>query len=296
MLNIFDNPFPVTDRDRYDLWQMLVERDINGFLQQDWNVVADDFIEPGFIGIDAGFSDIPDSWRLSFPNLKAYRDNWLRHCAEFANLDLDADPRQALFSATTMRDVEITCETALAHKKFDGQIKRVRGDTILLNWQTLYYCRKLNSKWKIAGFVGFMPNPMGQMRHTSSPVKFVPPSASQHSTAGPYSPVLIVEPGKIVVISGQAAIDQSGEVCGSSIEEQTEITLENCRRQLATAGCSLADVFKVNVYLKDLAEWSRFNSIYVKFIPEPRPVRTVVQAGLLTTFRVEIEMWGIKGR
>ena len=126
------------------------------------------------------------------------------------------------------------------------------------------------------------------------PAKSLPAGATQHVTAGPYSPVLIVSPGQLVVISGQAAIDAGGKVVGETIEEQTRFTLENCRQQLATAGCTFADVFKVNAYLTDLAEWPRFNAVYREFMPEPRPVRTAVQTGLLMTLKVEIEMWAVK--
>ncbi len=127
-----------------------------------------------------------------------------------------------------------------------------------------------------------------------SPAKMLPAGASQHTTAGPYSPVLIVSPGQLVVLSGQAAIDHDGKVIGETIEEQTRLTLENCRTQLATAGCTFQDVFKVNVYLTDLAEWPRFNTVYREFLPEPRPVRTAVQAGLLMNLKVEVEMWAVK--
>ncbi len=129
---------------------------------------------------------------------------------------------------------------------------------------------------------------------SDSPAKRLPEGASQHVTAGPYSPVLVVSPGQLVVISGQAAIDAQGTVVGETIEEQTKVTLANCQAQLATAGCTFADVFKVNVYLTDLAEWPRFNAIYREWLPEPRPVRTAVQAGLLMNLKVEIEMWAVK--
>lgn len=128
----------------------------------------------------------------------------------------------------------------------------------------------------------------------NNPVKRLPPDATQHVTAGPYSPVLVVSPGQLVVISGQAAIDAGGKVVGESIEEQTRLTLENCRQQLATAGCTFADVFKVNAYLADLGEWPRFNAVYRESMPEPRPVRTAVQTGLLMNLKIEIEMWAVK--
>ena len=121
-----------------------------------------------------------------------------------------------------------------------------------------------------------------------------PEGAEQHVTAGPYSPVLIVDPGRIVVISGQAALNRAGETIGSTIEEQTRITLENCSNQLKSGGCSLKDVFKVNVYLSDLALWPRFNEVYKTYFHDPLPVRTAVQTGLLGGFLVEIELWAIK--
>jgi len=128
----------------------------------------------------------------------------------------------------------------------------------------------------------------------TNPRKQVPAGATQHKTAGPYSPVLEVDVDKLVVISGQVAIDPEGNVLGSTIEEQARATLENCRTQLATAGCTFADVFKVNVFLVDLADWPRFNTIYRELIPEPRPVRTAVGAALLPGFLVEVEMWAAK--
>ena len=128
----------------------------------------------------------------------------------------------------------------------------------------------------------------------NGPLKRLPAGAAQHATAGPYSPVLEVRAEHLVVISGQVAVDPAGEVAGTTIEEQTQATLANCLRQLNTAGCSFADVFKVNIYLADIREWARFNSVYEQHIPAPLPVRTAVQAVLLPGFKIEIEMWAAK--
>jgi len=126
------------------------------------------------------------------------------------------------------------------------------------------------------------------------PIKRLPPGTVQHATAGPYSPVLEIKAERLVVLSGQVAVDLNGAIIGSSMEEQAEAALENCRRQLASAGCGFSDVFKVNVYLADLSDWSTFNTIYKRSMPAPLPVRTAVQAVLLEGFRVEIEMWAAK--
>lgn len=126
------------------------------------------------------------------------------------------------------------------------------------------------------------------------PLMSQPEGVQQHKTAGPYSPVLEVDGRRLVVISGQVSIDLEGNVIGSSIEEQTIATLNNCAQKLAAAGCTLADVFKVNIYLADLGQWGLFNSTYEQIMPRPLPTRTAVQCVLLPGFIVEIEMWAVK--
>jgi 2-iminobutanoate/2-iminopropanoate deaminase len=132
------------------------------------------------------------------------------------------------------------------------------------------------------------------MQKDARPAKRLPAGSRQHLTAGPYSPILEVRAERLIVLSGQVAVDLDGKAIGETIEQQTKATLANCRRQLATAGCDFSDVFKVNVYLKDLADWGRFNAVYDASMPSPQPVRTAVQAVLLDGFLVEIEMWAAK--
>lgn len=43
---------------------------------------------------------------------------------------------------------------------------------------------------------------------------------------------------------------------------------------------------KVNIFLTDLDEWPRLNSVYKEMMPNPKPVRTAVQAGLLFTLKL----------
>ena len=293
-MSFYQNPFPEADADRYEIWQMLVERDIIAFCHENWTMVADDFVSENFMGIDGRRRQNPDSWRLRFPNLEAYKKEWLFQAQDFAKTTWAEDPERAIYEATTLRDIEIEGDSALAHKKFDGYVLKQNGEKAVLNWQTLYRCRRVEGRWKIAGFTGYLPHPMGQFTDTLMPGKQLPAGAKQHDTAGPYSPVLQVTPGQIVVISGQAAIDTAGNVVGDTIEEQTHFTIKNCLQQLQTGGCGLDDVFKVNVYLTDLANWPRFNEVYKTYFKAPRPVRTAVQTPLLYTFLVEIEMWAVK--
>ena len=127
----------------------------------------------------------------------------------------------------------------------------------------------------------------------SHPTK-ITSAATQHVTAGPYSPVLEIKAGSLVVISGQAPIKEDGSLYDADITIQTEVTLSSCLKQLRYAGCDFGDVFKVSVYLTDLANWPEFNRIYAGMMPTPLPVRTAIQAGLLHNFLVEVDMWAAK--
>lgn len=335
-MSLYQNPFP-NDPDRRAIWEMLVERDIRAFVEQDWSMVESDFIAEGFMGIDGRGLSNPDGWQITYPTLEAYRDEWLRQAKMTAETEFAEELEPALIHATTLRDIEIAGDLALVHKKFDGSVAKKDGGSVVLNWQSLYCCRKVHGEWKITGFTGYLPHPMGATvalnrslpgeaersetktgaadpesldsargkltrgqpgpvgggtnQAPSRPAKSVPTGAAQHVTAGPYSPVLEVRPDRIIVISGQAAIDPAGNIVGDTIEEQSRYTLENCRRQLETAGCTPADVFKVNVYLTDLSEWGRFNVVYEEIMPAPRPVRTAVGTKLLEGLLVEVEMW-----
>jgi enamine deaminase RidA (YjgF/YER057c/UK114 family) len=292
MTTLYENPFP-GDPDRSELWDMLVRRDIEAFARADWTAVAQDFDEDRFFAIDAHADADPDTWRITHPQVSDYRDDWLRQSREF-NADVE-DVAASLLAATTLADIEIAGDRAVAHKKFAGHARRKDGTLIPLCWQSLYQCARRDGRWRITGFVGYLPNPMGHPhRPGGRPAKHLPSAATQHSTAGPYSPVIEITPGRLVITSGQAALDDEGDVVGDTIEAQTAVTLANCARQLASAGCSLDDVFKVNVYLKDLDDWPRFNVVYGQHVTQPRPVRTAVGTDLLAGLLVEIEMWAVK--
>ncbi|WP_237151778.1 hypothetical protein [Oryzibacter oryziterrae] len=154
------NPFP-NDPDRKAIWTMLVQRDIDAYIAGDWSMVAGDFVEDGFLGINAKASANPDTWRIGFPTLAAYRDEWLRQAAETKATAFAEDPRAAIYRATNLLHIDLTGDIAVAHKKFDGTIAKADGTKDVLNWQTLYFCRKVDGVWKLTGFVGYMPFPMG---------------------------------------------------------------------------------------------------------------------------------------
>lgn len=106
--------------------------------------------------------------------------------------------------------------------------------------------------------------------------------------SGPYSHAVAAR-GAVVASSGQVAFDERGEIVAGGIQEQTRQALLNLQRSLEAAGCSLADVFKVTVFLADLSGRSAYNEVYAHFFERPYPARTTVQAGLPDGLLVEIE-------
>jgi len=149
------NPF-ADDKDREQIWEMLVRRDIEAFVSQDWSLVADDFDEMRFLGIHAHNDRDPDKWDAGFPTLASYRDEWLRQAAESAAVEYAESLAEGIFRATDLSVIDITGDIAVARKKFDGTIARKDGSVDRLNWQTLYFCRREGARWKITGFVGYM--------------------------------------------------------------------------------------------------------------------------------------------
>lgn len=287
------NPFDrAADADRFALWEMLVERDIAAFAAGDWSAVADDFDAGRFSAVDGAGSLDPDLWALGFPDLEDYRRSWLEQSDRF-RADYE-DPAGVLREATTLRRIEVAGGRALAHKRFDRVAATRSGRRVALRWRTVYQCTRQSGRWRITGFVGYLPlESAGATRSGDVEVEVVQaPPSSQHTTAGAYSPVLAVVAPRVVVISGQAALDGTGAVTSPDLDVQVADTLDSCARQLAAAGAGLADVFKVTVYLADIGDWAAFDAVYRARMPgSPLPVRTAVGVRLLPGLRIEIEMW-----
>ena len=105
--------------------------------------------------------------------------------------------------------------------------------------------------------------------------------------AAPYSPVVVS--GDLVYTAGQVGFDESGELTADDITGQTTQVFENLLRCLSAAGCSQADVIKVNAYLTDLGNFSAFNDVYRTIFQEPYPARTTVGVSLPGGILVEVE-------
>jgi len=92
-------------------------------------------------------------------------------------------------------------------------------------------------------------------------------------------------------IPPEARVDPAFPYYGSEIQRQTRYTLENLRRTLLAAGCTLADVVKTQVFITDLRDFFYFDQVWREFFPSPPPRTTVEVSGLLVPgTRVEIDL------
>jgi len=107
---------------------------------------------------------------------------------------------------------------------------------------------------------------------------------------GPYSQAIRTD--GMIYTAGQVGLDPlSGELVAGAVEEQTRQALTNIRNVLEAAGSNLEQVVKTTVFLKDMADFSKMNTIYAEFFGENPPARsTVAVAALPKGALVEIEV------
>ena len=111
---------------------------------------------------------------------------------------------------------------------------------------------------------------------------------------GPYSQAIETE--GYLFTSGQIPINPAtGEVEGTTIEEQAEQVMQNIGAILEEAGLTFANVVKTTCFLADLADFAAFNAVYAKYFPEAAPARSCFAvAGLPKGAKLEVETICVK--
>ncbi len=106
---------------------------------------------------------------------------------------------------------------------------------------------------------------------------------------GPYSQG--VQCCNMVFVSGQLPIvPETGALLEGSVGEMTAQSMKNIEAILAEAGCTMKDVVKTTIFLKDLNDFAEVNAAYAAFFPENPPARACIQvAKLPKDAKVEIE-------
>ncbi len=88
----------------------------------------------------------------------------------------------------------------------------------------------------------------------------------------------VVRVGRLVFVSGCVASDAEGRtVGGMDVVAQARQVHENLRRCLAAAGGGFADVCKVTVYVRNMADRERINTVRKEYFGASRPASTLVE-------------------
>ena len=100
-------------------------------------------------------------------------------------------------------------------------------------------------------------------------------TTSAPAAIGPYAQGNIA--GGLLFASGQIPLDpETGEIVGSTIEEQTTQVMKNVAAILEAAGTDFDHVVKTTCFLNDMNDFAAFNAEYAKSFGEVRPARSAV--------------------
>lgn len=94
------------------------------------------------------------------------------------------------------------------------------------------------------------------------------------AAVGPYSQAVVIN--GLVYTSGQIALNPStGELVGTTIEEQAEQVMKNLAAILEAAGTKPENAVKTLCFLTDINDFAAFNAVYARYFTE-KPARSCV--------------------
>ena len=94
------------------------------------------------------------------------------------------------------------------------------------------------------------------------------------AAVGPYSQAVVIN--GLVYTSGQIALDPTtGELVGTTIEEQAEKVMKNLVAILEAAGTKPENAVKTLCFLTDINDFAAFNAVYARYFTE-KPARSCV--------------------
>ena len=108
---------------------------------------------------------------------------------------------------------------------------------------------------------------------------------------GPYNQAVLN--GDMLYTSGQIAIDpETGELVTGSIQEETELVMENLKAILTEAGMTFENVLKSSIFISDMHNFAQINEVYARYFnAETAPARETVEVANLPKFvNVEISV------
>lgn len=126
--------------------------------------------------------------------------------------------------------------------------------------------------------------PIRAEKKVLNPPEFNAPGA----TSLPFSPGILVD--GTLYVAGQIGRNlKTGEI-PADFEQEVKLCLADVELVLKAAGMGFQDVVSVQVYLTDVALFSRMNAVYGATFKEPRPARTTVGVAKLVVPNARIEI------
>jgi 2-iminobutanoate/2-iminopropanoate deaminase len=107
-----------------------------------------------------------------------------------------------------------------------------------------------------------------------------------------YTPVVVVNGGRLVIVSGQVSRDVKGNVVGKGdMGAQIRQVGENLRMGLEAAGARLEDLVRTVTYVTDIDEYFKHVEVRMQYLGKGMPTSTTVEVRRLShpDFLVEIE-------
>ena len=110
------------------------------------------------------------------------------------------------------------------------------------------------------------------------------------SAIGPYSQA--IEINNMVYTSGVIPVNPATGEIPEGVEAQAKLALENVKAILAEVGLEMSSIIKTLVFIKDMNDFGKVNTIYAQYINGPvLPARSCVEvAALPKGGLVEIEV------
>jgi reactive intermediate/imine deaminase len=100
-------------------------------------------------------------------------------------------------------------------------------------------------------------------------------TAAAPAAIGPYSQAVKV--GNTVYLSGQIGLDPATkELVSQDFEAQVRQAFGNLAQVAQAAGGSLADAVKFTLFLTDLGQFGKVNTIMGEVVPQPYPARSTI--------------------
>jgi len=107
----------------------------------------------------------------------------------------------------------------------------------------------------------------------------------------PYAPGIVVRRGHLVFLSGVTAApvyhshphrDEEFDL-PTTMREQAVLTMENLKKTLEAAGCTLRDVVSATRYVTNVAEQDDMNRVWAQYLGDHLPTTTTVEVSRLAT-------------